>query len=469
MNNRGLDGLGAISFGNVEAAIGDGNNQNIGQCISSSDATNSGLDQNSGVNLEKKLIYVNENKVPNGLRADLLLNMNKISTTNLGASYEYIKSWFTDIDIVDVDEAEDSLKASLNYGFIFKVMSRPESSIKGIWNVIPCVTMETAKHVIDALNQYGATQFRNVIIAFTSFDNNDKQIANRLNTDLIGTEEIYRINNAIGGICGNFVFGSGLVALLEKDLSTKYGVSVDTRAALNSKAVSNIGSNFGAAINEGFNQVKDSITDLGLGAKIAQVYDKVQKKKGNSKYLEGDNYNNVAVGVTDVSMGNYLVQKSDGQIIDPCDPLTALPVPPSMAIYGVPVQQVQPIQQPINNVPFGVRYPVQQSNEPSHYMNAVGNIPTNGYKYVQQQVDFPVQVKQVDEAPRMMTHSIFHSQMNKVEFDNNAPLKEYSYDDTDNIPAKKIEHSDVKQQIVTIDANGVTVEDADIPVDLEKH
>ena len=173
----------------------------------------------------------------------------------------YLRNWFTQLKGVEISEVSGDIKSLIRNENIFNLRVFQDLA-NTVYTIVPCFNMDETKSVINILGNYGVSQVRYVLVAYAMFSRNDREIAHRLNTELIGTEDIYNINMAEGPFIGQ---GYTLSDKLQRLLSSEK----PSRMSMNSGLEMNtMGNSMGEVINDGIVQIKQSLRSLfnGVGA-----------------------------------------------------------------------------------------------------------------------------------------------------------------------------------------------------------
>jgi len=183
----------------------------------------------------------------------LVVDKSKFST--LDSYYTYLRQWFNNTGIVTVQDTTETIKAKLNYAYMFDIGFA--NSGNKTHAVVACHDIEAAKSF---LSNCRAGKFSEpaLLFCFYNFDNSDKRIAANNNIELVGISEMYDLNNAITSVFGGLSIGNTLLGRIQKGLRDKFkNQRPITDVAQNS--VSEAGEGLMSAISDGFEQLKGSL------------------------------------------------------------------------------------------------------------------------------------------------------------------------------------------------------------------
>ena len=172
----------------------------------------------------------------------------------------YIKKYFIDTGVFNVFYAESSLITATGLNIIFTVSFLSDTN-NIVYNIVPAFNMQVAKQYINAIYKSGLTKAHSVIFAFTSFSQNDKNIAKKLNTELVSPTEMYEINNAITSFTGGLTFTGSFVSKISKELHNKYKDQINMKEQIMGGA-SNIGGDLTSSFKDAGEQLKSSFSGL---------------------------------------------------------------------------------------------------------------------------------------------------------------------------------------------------------------
>lgn len=172
----------------------------------------------------------------------------------------YIKKYFMDTGVFNVFYAESSLITATGINSIFTVSFINDTN-NTVYNIVPAFNMKVARQYINALYNSGLTKAPSVIFAFASFSQHDKNIAKKLNTELVSPTEMYEINNAITSFTGGLTFTGSFVSKISKELHNKYKDQINMKEQIMGGA-SNIGGDLTSSFRDAGEQLKSSFSGL---------------------------------------------------------------------------------------------------------------------------------------------------------------------------------------------------------------
>lgn len=217
----------------------------------------SGLDGLGSIN-NKSMSFKSSTFESQGINPNcLIVDQGKFNT--LDSYYTYLRQWFNNTGIVNVQDATDSVKTVLNYQYMFDI-SFPNSSNETN-AVIACYDINTAKRFLNNCRT-GKFSTPALMFCFYYFNEADKRIAMNNNIELVGIDEMYDLNNAITSVFGGLSLGNTLVSKLQKALREKFkGQTQHTTTDVQSD-LNEVGDNLMRVISDGFDQLKGSVVAM---------------------------------------------------------------------------------------------------------------------------------------------------------------------------------------------------------------
>lgn len=183
----------------------------------------------------------------------LITDKNKFNT--LDSYYTYLRQWFNNTGVAVVQDTSDSVKATLNYPYMFDIGFPNENSETHA--VIACSEIMAAKQFL-ANCKTGKFSTPALMFCFYSFNDSDKRIALNNNIELVGINEMYDLNNAITSVFGGVTIGNTVMNKLQKGLREKFkGNTLNTKNI--QSELNSAGDSIMNVISDGFDQLKGSI------------------------------------------------------------------------------------------------------------------------------------------------------------------------------------------------------------------
>lgn len=252
--------------------------------------------QNNGV---EGLGVLNENKAvtcvetPNGFLSKRDTDSRKLVTdfsrfTSLDKFNEYLKNWFIGTGLFNVSEVNANIKAQLNFSSIFYTMwisNNGNTSDNNCFCIVSCLNLDNVQTILSLLEGSNNPIIPNkaVLIYYGNDSNNIKDRAKKLGVELIGTEEMYDINNAIDNADKGLPYmstnGSKFSVTIANKLNHLYKTKSIKENVSNSamNTANTVGGSLAAAFTEGLEQLKSGVNSLINSIKSSTQNQQVQQ------------------------------------------------------------------------------------------------------------------------------------------------------------------------------------------------
>lgn len=206
---------------------------------------------------------------PNGMNGQPVIDQSRLSCNtvqfNCAADYNrHIKDWFSKCTAVSVYESDSSVTMALQPSQVFNI-SVENDTVPYI--VIPAINESVAADCViklDNIRNDGSSLSRTmkVLVCPKVFTPEEKEEVRGLNIEVAGMTEMSDIDSASRGQYRNNYAPSSFMDKICRTLAYKFNAEHGTIGQSSGYGLDSIGSNLGEAFNEGFNDIKNSLSGL---------------------------------------------------------------------------------------------------------------------------------------------------------------------------------------------------------------
>lgn len=206
---------------------------------------------------------------PNGMSGQPVIDQSRLSCNtaqfNCAADYNrHIRDWFSKCTAVSVYESDSSVTMALQPSQAFNI-SVENDTVPYI--VIPAISESVAADCViklDNIRNDGSSLSRTmkVLVCPKVFTPEEKEEVRGLNIEVVGMTEMSDIDSASRGQYRNTYAPSSFMDKICRTLAYKFNAEHGTIGQSSGYGLDSIGSNLGEAFNEGFNDIKNSLSGL---------------------------------------------------------------------------------------------------------------------------------------------------------------------------------------------------------------
>lgn len=184
---------------------------------------------------------------------------------NSDADYNrHIRDWFSKCNAVSLYESDSSVTMALQPSQVFNVSVENDTAP---YIVIPAVNESAAADCViklDNIRNDGSSLSRTmkVLVCPKVFTPEEKEEVRGLNIEVVGMTEMSDIDSASHGQYRNNYAPSSFMDKICRTLAYKFNAEHGTIGQSSGYGIDSIGSNLGEAFNEGFNDIKNSLSGL---------------------------------------------------------------------------------------------------------------------------------------------------------------------------------------------------------------